>query len=238
MKANRFNYFILIVLLSNSVYTHGQVKHITLVIDTLITNNKRFFIAQTEANFTAFPLEVEREEILIDSVNHPNLIYVLPLINDSAKIWLSLDNNRGYLEFINLYNLDIDTIRINKFEVLNNCIPDTTFTSETHWNETDEGISNPPIKYVFKAAASAKTCTDPVVESIELIINGINYTCLLIVEEEGIDYELSHGRIPTKKKKRSQKRPFKYQGKKRIYFNKSVVRSQFRFISVLEIRQF
>lgn len=236
MKASRFKYFILLLVLSHSVFTHGQVKHITLVIDTLITNNKRFYIAQTEANFTAFPLEVEREKILIDTVNHPNLIYVLSLINDSAKIWLSVDSKGGYLELINLYSLQIDTIRINKFEVLNNCIPDTTFTSETQWNETDDGITNPPIKYEFKADASAKTCNDPVIESIGLIINGINYTCMLIVQEEGIHYELSHGRIPKKKKNRSQKRPFNYEGKKRIYFSGRVVRSQFRFISVLEIR--
>ncbi len=156
MKTIHFKYFILLTLLSHSVFTTGQVEHITLIIDTLITNNNRFYIAQTEANFPAFPLEVERERMSLDSVNHPNLTYVLPLIDDSAKIWLSVDSKGGYLELINLYALQIDTIRINKFEVLNNCIPDTTFTTETYWDETDDGIAGPPVKDDSKAEASAR----------------------------------------------------------------------------------
>lgn len=173
MKANLSKYFTLLILLSHSVFTIGQVKHITFIIDTLITNNNRFYIAQTEANFGAFPLEVEKEKMSLDSVNYPNLSYVLPLIDDSAKLWLSIDSKGGYLEFINLYHLQIDTIRINKFEVLTNCIPDTTFTTEIYWDETDEGITNPPTRYEFKAEAAAKICSDPVIEEIELIIGSI-----------------------------------------------------------------
>lgn len=215
------------------IIVSAQTIHKTLIIDTLITNDYRFYISRTDPVIDFEPIALNDEQLNRSSDTYPNLTCELGIIHDTAIVRIGIDNKSGYLQLNNLYHLKNDTIRIDKIELFENCLRDTTFTAITYWNETDTGLVEPPFKDEFKTKASKPTCKRKPIEQLVVTINGKEYSCALSTKGQGTHNMHFHGRKP---KKYSNDRDH-YHGKKKIYFSGREIRVEYVYTCELELQE-
>lgn len=201
------NYLILAAFLS-SFSLFSQVRNKIVVIDTLVTNGHAFFIVGSDLFFDSDNLV---ESQLLSTNSYPNFIGNVYLRTDTSVIDLVLDSKGGYFTIHNAYNND-SIIRIDRFEVLTNCMNDTTFTQIGYFSVSETGMSeNKDEKHEIEV--KKYDCEEAIDETFEMKINGKSYEITLEKKlyPAGItSFNGSNRRKYTKKEK--------YKGNKKIVF--------------------
>jgi hypothetical protein len=108
----------------------GQGKKVVVVIDTLIGNNEDFFhvsfIAANDytigKNSELIPIDDSAVAVLPNNT-HPHIVSSI-VVSSASDLLLPLDSKHGRFTIKNIDKLD--TLRIAKWEILKNDLPDTT----------------------------------------------------------------------------------------------------------------
>lgn len=166
--------FYVILILSSSSY--GQDKKIVLQFDTLE------FIDKSE-DFLSFDMWVTNQgsknkgEKFVPIKYHlstiPNYTNTVYLRSDSSQLRIPFDNMLGYVELLNLYNSDIDTIKIDKYRLYSNCNFDTIKTCTTYFK--NDKLLMDQKKLNCKTAIVPLNCIRKPPKTVILTINSRKY---------------------------------------------------------------
>lgn len=191
---------IIIIIINSSLY--GQSRKITFIIDTLVIENENNFeIAITRNNsfLTCFGEYIEDSLYNRQYNKYPNLYCSIILKSDSSSIQFSLDNNNGYVNLINVYSSNFDTIRLNKHIVYDNCYNDTVYTTTTYYHKRINEPLGKPYKIKHNKSITKKSCKNKPPLNTQYVINNKNYEAAFQKEiEGGINISDCHGYQPNK----------------------------------------
>jgi hypothetical protein len=196
--------FLILFFINN--YSFSQSKRIYIQIDTIETYDK----IETLINFK---IEVyiqdhlhfeenessETDKSVYKLNEYPNYTTTLKVDFDASEIRIPIDLNGSEIILENIYHLD--TIRINRIQILKTQPPDTTYSTiyktKVINGERDE------IPFSVEKKVNSKKTKSPT-DEISLVVNGKKYPCSLdLTEFPEISIINGHGYNPEKRYKKN-----------------------------------
>lgn len=221
---------LLLTIIIAAFNSFGQDKNIVLQIDTLILNGyDKFSITITDSDFENFGDIVIDSIFVRNNVEYPNFICSLTLQTDSSNIQISLDDHGGYLQLLDAYKLQNDTLKINKFVVFNNCYRDTTFMRIDYYLKNPDGSIAKPYRTKYTKKVSKIRCKNrPLIKTAYRINNELYSVSFHKKESIGTEITVFHGYKPKKYLKNREN----YKGKV-TYFHGQL--ETFHYINVITL---
>ena len=163
--------FSLVFLLTNNAFNClANDNGIVLIIDTFVKSGMdvdySLVISDTDVN--AYQNEINVDYIY-KSYNAPKIVVTNITTNQIAIL---IDNKGGYFFFTNLHSLNKDTLRINKWELVKNNLPDTTTGAIQYFHKINDSLSKAPYKTKDIYRISNKRRKVCLLKNIEVVING------------------------------------------------------------------
>ena len=224
---------ILIIAFLFSLNINGQGKKIILIIDTLfIQNGNDFHVGISNKNNLISGLGEYIEDSLYNRQHnkYPNFYCSIVLNSDSSNIQLSLDNENGYINLINVYSSKYDTIRLSKHIVYDNCYNDTAYTTMTYYHKKINEPLGTPYKIKHNKTITKASCKNKPPLSTKYIINHKKYDVIILKEIDGGVYISDfHGYRPNE----YNLKPETYKGKVSYFHGRTESRS---YVNVINLK--
>ncbi|MCB9334931.1 MAG: hypothetical protein H6586_02205 [Flavobacteriales bacterium] len=209
MKKILFHILFLLLVAKTGI---GQIKNITLLIDTLSLNECENFHIGFNPGFANLSEWIDYSNYEF-SINYPNFSCKVPIGSDTTKIEIPIDNNGGYLVINQVSQLKSDTLKINKLSIIENCFSDTTFTRIEYYKVSKDGKIDKPYKVKQYKKVYESKCKNQPIKQMLFTINNVNYLVKLQKEHAmGVEFTSFHGGYPRRylKDSSSYKKSYKY----------------------------
>lgn len=195
---------------SSICYAQSSQHSKVIIIDTLINYKCNWCPMEVRAC-----LDTNNDEHLTDAYLEPTIIYNEKTIGviyklDSAyqtdydrepqkvqSFDIRFDGRYGYGRFINLWEYATDTIRISKWTVYNNDIPDTAYRSIIYQDMLNDSALSES-RLVMDTVLRDKEPKGKKIEPPAVTINGKVYK-LKLIRQTGLDHMTFNGGKPRKK---------------------------------------
>ncbi|MCH2198893.1 MAG: hypothetical protein MK081_08910 [Flavobacteriales bacterium] len=154
-----------------SCFVGCSQKPLTLIIDTLDFVHKSaqdgFKITVTNQGIASLGQTDQNAKVTL--TDYPNFYTTVTLESDSANIRIPIDQEQGYLELSNVFELD--TIRINKVKLYSNCFKDSIKTRIEYYRVINDSVADQPYEVKYKETAEKGKCKRRPPIKTPLVIN-------------------------------------------------------------------
>tara|TARA_R110001592_G_scaffold317347_3_gene594136 strand:+ start:23 stop:709 length:687 start_codon:yes stop_codon:yes gene_type:complete len=186
-------YLLLYLSFLTSINLTAQNRTIVIQIDTIESFNSNISTLSTYVTNQGFLNMGEEFDSTqtFDLNSFPNYINTITIQTDSSNLQLSIGNG-SYLEFLNIYSLKSDTLRIKKFEQYYTKTVDTTYTIIEYYKMINGNLDKKPFKIKKKKSFSSKEQEIIPPKQIIINVNGQDYI-INMFKASSQGYEVTHG---------------------------------------------
>jgi hypothetical protein len=180
-KKPEMKHFVLILFLFFLIKpTYCQEREFVLRIDTLVLDSSRGFRLDISEHGNYIPSRTFLDTVYKKHITeYPNFIGRIKLPHDSSSILIQNANRGGVLMLRGAYNLETDTIVIDKLEIFQTCYNDSVITLVEYYKVKAGIRSDNPYKVKVKKKPIKNSCRENQPKMVTYKINGILYEIIL-----------------------------------------------------------